>query len=130
MRDAAFAAKPGRDGPLRALRPVPARLFGITKPHSPEPDRSMAQASFSTGSRSHLLPQRFVAPVHNGSEAPLLLLMIKLGHSTWLGEQFRRACVHKFSAVREQATGHHFILAVDVDLPILHHQFQQVEQVL
>ena len=51
VRDAAFAAKPGWDGPLRALRLVPARLFGITKPHSPEPDRS--------------LPQRFVAPVHN-----------------------------------------------------------------
>ena len=71
VRDAAFAAKPGWDGPLRALRPVPARLFGLTKPHSPEPDRSMAQASLSTGSRSHLLPQRFVAPVHNSSEAPL-----------------------------------------------------------
>ena len=56
VRDAPFAAKPGRDGPLRALRPVPARLFGITKPRSPEPDRS--------------IPQRFVAPVHNGSEAP------------------------------------------------------------
>jgi hypothetical protein len=51
VRDAAFAAKPGWDGPLRALRPVPARLFGLTKPHSPEPDRS--------------IPQRLVAPVHN-----------------------------------------------------------------
>jgi len=65
-----LAAKHGRNGPLRALHPVPVRLFGISKPHSPEPERSMGQASLSTGSRSHHLPRSTVAPVQNRPEAP------------------------------------------------------------
>jgi len=43
VRDTAFAAKPGRDAPLRALRPVLVRSLGITEPHSPNPDRSITK---------------------------------------------------------------------------------------
>ena len=55
-RDAAFPAKPIRDGHLRGLRLVWARSFGMTKPRSPKPSRT--------------LPQMTVAPAYHGSEAP------------------------------------------------------------
>ncbi len=42
-RNAASPAKPLRDGPLRGLRLVWARLFGMTKPRSPKPSRSLPQ---------------------------------------------------------------------------------------
>ena len=54
VRDAAFAAKPVWDGPLRALRRVPARSFGMTKPRSPEPGRSTRKDS----SRPCIIHQR------------------------------------------------------------------------
>ena len=51
-----FSGETLRDGPVRALRCVLARLFGTTKPHSPKPQRS--------------IPHRPVAPAQGCSEVP------------------------------------------------------------
>ncbi|HMA97939.1 MAG TPA: hypothetical protein VKO38_00640, partial [Wenzhouxiangella sp.] len=43
VRDAAYSANPGWDGPVRAIRGVFACLFGMTKQRLPKPRRVISQ---------------------------------------------------------------------------------------